>query len=145
MLDEDECREEYRCLQTIRMLTKQLASSAGNDGPFKLCLDDLRFGNILVDAKAFDIRALIDWEFCYAAPRQFLNAPPPWLIPNPDPWDWSSQEREEYKAHFLDFLKVLQDGESLLGKAIAFQRRCEIVFKMVHFGISRLYESRYAA
>jgi len=75
VLDEDECREEYRCLQTVKMLTKQFASSAGCNGPFKLFLDDLRFGNILVDAKTFEIRALIDWEFCYAAPRQFLNTP----------------------------------------------------------------------
>jgi hypothetical protein len=72
VLDKDECREEYRCLHTIKTLTKQLVTSAGCNGPFKLFLDDLRFGNILVDAKSFEIKALIDWEFCYSAPRQFL-------------------------------------------------------------------------
>ena len=77
--DKDEYREEYRCLHTIKRLTKRLVSSADCNGPFKLFLDDLRFGNILVDAKTFEIKALIDWEFCYSALRQFLSAPPPWL------------------------------------------------------------------
>lgn len=80
------------------MLTKQIVGSVDRIGPFKLFLDDIRFGNILVDPKTFEIKALIDWEFCYAAPREFLNTPPHWLIPNPDPWDWSFEERE-FKLH----------------------------------------------
>ncbi|KFY02556.1 hypothetical protein O988_02086 [Pseudogymnoascus sp. VKM F-3808] len=123
--DDVECQEEYRCLQTIKMLTQQLASSVDCNGPFKLFLDDLRFGNILVDSKTFEIKALIDWEFCYAAPRQFLNAPPPWFIPNPDPWDWTAEERDEYKLHFTNFMTVLQDEESVLGKDHSFSARMQ--------------------
>lgn len=129
MLNEEECREEYRCLQTIKKLTEQFASSAGCNGPFKLFLDDLRFGNILVNPKTFEIKALIDWEFCYSAPRQFLSAPPPWLIPNPDPWDWASDEKEMYKAHFLDFIKVLQNEESMLGKDHSFSAQMQTHFE----------------
>jgi hypothetical protein len=102
------------------MLTEQMVGSADCNGSFKLFLDDIRFENILVDPKAF-IKALIDWEFCYTAPRQFLNSPPPpWLIPNPDPWDWNSEEREEFKVQLLHFIKVLQDEESKLGKDHSF-------------------------
>ncbi|KFY89793.1 hypothetical protein V500_05492 [Pseudogymnoascus sp. VKM F-4518 (FW-2643)] len=118
--DEEECYEQYRCLQTIKMLTKLFVGSVDCNGPFKLFLDDIRFGNILVDPKTFEIKALIDWEFCYTAPREFLNAPPPWLIPNPDPWDWKSEEREAYKVQFLHFTKVLEDEESKSGKDHSF-------------------------
>lgn len=102
------------------MLTKLFVGSVDRNGPFKLFLDDIRFGNILVDPKTFEIKALIDWEFCYTAPREFLNAPPPWLIPNPDPWDWKSEEREAYKVQFLHFIKVLEDEESKSGKDHSF-------------------------
>ncbi|OBT73709.1 hypothetical protein VF21_06167 [Pseudogymnoascus sp. 05NY08] len=72
--NEDEYSEEYCCLQTIKTLTKQIMGSVDRQGPFKLFLDDIRFGNILVDPKTFVIKALIDWELCYTAPREFLNA-----------------------------------------------------------------------
>ncbi|OBT82750.1 hypothetical protein VE02_09104 [Pseudogymnoascus sp. 03VT05] len=90
---------------------------------------DVGFGNILVDAKTFEIKALIDWEFCYAAPRQFLNAPPPWLIPNPDPWDWTAKERDVYKVHFMNFIKVLRDEESILGKGHSYSAQMQIYFE----------------
>jgi hypothetical protein len=127
--DKDECREEYRCLHTIKKLTKQLVSSAGYNGPFKLFLDDLRFGNILVDAKTFEIKALIDWEFCYSAPRQFLSAPPPWLISNPDPWDWTSEERGVYRSYFFTFLQVLQEEEATSGRDHSFSTQMQDHFE----------------
>jgi hypothetical protein len=96
------------------MLTKQLLRSADCNGTFKLFLDDLRFGNIIVDPKTFEMKALIDWELSYSAPRQFLISPPPWLIPNPDPWDWSSEERRDYKSCFSTFLRVLEEEEAML-------------------------------
>ncbi|KFX88514.1 hypothetical protein O988_08997 [Pseudogymnoascus sp. VKM F-3808] len=123
--DEDECYAKYRCLHTVRMPTDQMVGSADCNGSFKLFLDDIRFGNILVDPKTIKINALIDWEFCYTAPRQFLNSPPPWLIPNPDPWDWNSEEREESKVQVLRFIKVLQEEESRLGKDHSFSVRMQ--------------------
>ncbi|ELR04343.1 hypothetical protein VC83_04010 [Pseudogymnoascus destructans] len=127
----------------MKTLTKQIVGSVDRQGPFKLFLDDIRFGNILVDSKTFVIKALIDWEFCYTAPREFLSAPPPWLIPNPDPWDWSSEERDVFRIQFLSFIKVLQDED--WAKTMAFLFRCEINMRMVPFGISKLCESHYAA
>lgn len=58
--DKGEYYEEYRCLQTIKMLTTQIVGSVDRNGPLKLFLDDVRFGNILVDPKTFEINALID-------------------------------------------------------------------------------------
>lgn len=45
---------------------------------------------------------------------------PPWLIPNLEPWDWNSEESEEFKVQVLRFIKVLQDEESRLGKDHSF-------------------------
>lgn len=123
MSNEGEYSEEYCCLQTIKTPTRQNVGSVDLQGPFKLFLDDIRFGNILVDPKTFVITALIDWEFCYTAPREFLNAPPPWLLPNPAPWDWSPEERYAFKVQFLSFIKVLQDEESRLGKHYGFSEQ----------------------
>lgn len=127
--DKDEYREEYRCLSTIKGLTEQFVSSPSCNGPFKLFLDDLRFGNILVDEKTFEIKALIDWEFCYSAPRHFLNTPPPWLISNPDPWDWTSEDRSMYRSSFPAFLRVLQEEETVSGRDHSFSAQMQNHFE----------------
>lgn len=127
--DEDESREEYQCLHIIKLLTKQHIHSADCDAPFKLFLDDRRFGNIIVDPKTFEIKELIDWEFSYSAPRQFLISPPPWLIPNPDPWDWSSKERSAFKSCFSTFLRSLQEEEAMLERGHGFSSQMQNHFE----------------
>jgi hypothetical protein len=56
-------------------------------GNFSLWCDDLRAGNVLLDEND-RIVSLIDFEFTYAAPRQFALDPPWWLLlEQPERWD----------------------------------------------------------
>ena len=58
-----------------------------NSGPFRLFGDDFRPGNILIN-DANKIVSVIDWEFTYTAPTQFVLDPPWWLLlDTPEMWD----------------------------------------------------------
>ncbi|PLN83425.1 hypothetical protein BDW42DRAFT_164863 [Aspergillus taichungensis] len=50
-----------------------------DDGPFPLWCDDFRPENVLLD-EAEDIAGVVDWEFTYTAPVEFVHAPPWWLL-----------------------------------------------------------------
>lgn len=63
----------------MQAVAPHLPSQSDNYGPFKLFSDDLRPGNVLVD-DSLQLKAVIDWEFCYTAPAQFAGSLPWWLI-----------------------------------------------------------------
>lgn len=115
---EDDAREKYVARQLFRRLAAQnrLASgfsSSASPESFKLCCEDLRPSNVLVD-RDLRIVGVVDWEFTYAAPAQFTFNPPWWLLlREPDYWpdgyvDWMQQ----YERRLKTFLRALEAEES---------------------------------
>ncbi|KAM7219498.1 phosphotransferase-3 [Rhypophila decipiens] len=100
---EHDCRNKYVARQLFRKLAKQgrLSTfgfvednwSAGSAkcprAPFRLWCDDFRPANVLVDEADDDqVLGVIDWEFTYAAPTQFVLDCPWWLLLDiPEMWD----------------------------------------------------------
>jgi hypothetical protein len=82
-----------------------------NSGPFKLICDDFRPGNILINEDTLEILAVVDWEWTYAGPYQFLFSPPSWLILE-DPTSWTTSGEIRYQKKFQIFLKSLEDEEA---------------------------------
>ena len=86
------------------------------NGPFPIWCDDLRSANVLVneDLRITGVLGVLDWEFTYAAPVEFVNAPPWWLLlDKPDYWikdldDWCL----EYEKRLETFLEVMRDEET---------------------------------
>ncbi|KAL2754155.1 hypothetical protein ACRALDRAFT_1056424 [Sodiomyces alcalophilus JCM 7366] len=89
-----------------------------NSGSFRLWADDLRPGNILLNASD-EIVALIDWEFTYAGPTQFILDPPWWLLLDvPEMWssgidDWA----EVYSRRLETWLSAMKKAEESMGPA----------------------------
>ncbi|KAG9250826.1 phosphotransferase family protein [Emericellopsis atlantica] len=110
----DDCRKKYIARQLFRKLAaeRRIASSDTDLGPFKLWCDDLRPGNILVNAD-HRIVGVIDWEFTYAAPAEFIYSPPWWLLlVMPEEWpegldDWAAK----YEPRLKTFLRVMEAKE----------------------------------
>ncbi|KKZ63057.1 hypothetical protein EMCG_02558 [[Emmonsia] crescens] len=111
IIDEADCRKKYvaRCL--FRKIAREFCSPYDN-GPFPLFCDDFRPSNVIVD-KDLNIRCLIDWEFCYAAPAEFTHCSPWWLL-LARPEDWIAG-LDDFLAKFLPkheiFLEVLREYE----------------------------------
>ncbi|CEN62883.1 hypothetical protein ASPCAL09512 [Aspergillus calidoustus] len=76
--DSEDCRNKYACRQLMKAIALNFIPS-NDDGPFKLFCDDFGPGNVLVNDE-LEIVAVIDWEFCYAAPSQFAASIPWWLL-----------------------------------------------------------------
>lgn len=78
---EEDCRKKYiaRCL--FRRPARENRLCRYENGPFKLFCDDLRPANILANSE-FDYKmvGVIDWEFSFAAPAEFVYSPPFWLL-----------------------------------------------------------------
>jgi len=116
VISADDCRNKYVARQLFCRLTREgkistfgfkeddwsaqsktmstISSPASpNADSFRLCCDELRPGNFLLD-DTDNIAAIIDWEFTYTAPSQFSLDPPWWLVLDaPDMWgngidDW---------------------------------------------------------
>ncbi|KAK4158280.1 hypothetical protein C8A00DRAFT_10976 [Chaetomidium leptoderma] len=104
VLSEDDCRNKFVARQVFRRLAKQgrlstfgfaddgwsaqasnatpgsiLGPAPATSGPFRLWGDDFRAGNMLLN-DSDDLVAVIDWDFAYAAPAQFILDPPWWLL-----------------------------------------------------------------
>jgi hypothetical protein len=118
--DAGDCREKYiaRCL--FRRLAREgrLVGDDGSSGGFRLFCDDLRPANVLADGDV--VVAAIDWEFTYAAPAEFVCAPPCWLLlERPEYWVGGIDAWEEvYRGRlddFLDELRVREDEGIGLG------------------------------
>ncbi|KAG5805407.1 hypothetical protein H9Q74_010684 [Fusarium xylarioides] len=102
---EDDCRNKY--------VSQTLSPCPSNSGPFRLWGDDFRAGNILLDASD-QIAALIDWEYTYAGPTQFILDPPWWLLLetaemwSPDLEDW----RQTYESRLGIWLSAMEKAEA---------------------------------
>ncbi|KAL3474098.1 kinase-like domain-containing protein [Aspergillus californicus] len=73
-----DCRDKYVCRQLMKAIALDFIPKS-DYGPFKLFCDDLSPQNVLVN-DSLEITAVIDWEFCYAAPSQFAASIPWWLL-----------------------------------------------------------------
>ncbi|KAJ4131771.1 hypothetical protein NW768_005968 [Fusarium equiseti] len=124
---EDDCRNKYVSRQLFRRLAKEgrlstfgfskdkwshqsskippetLSPAPSSLDSFRLWGDDFRAGNILL-TESDEIAALIDWEFTYAAPTQFILDPPWWLLlETAEMWspgleDWKATYEQSHKA-----------------------------------------------
>ncbi|KAI0125046.1 hypothetical protein BJ170DRAFT_636059 [Xylariales sp. AK1849] len=130
VLSENDCRTKYVARQLFRRLAKQGRLStfgfAGSktagatlpapDGSssFRFWPDDFRPANVLVDDNG-QITGIIDWEFTYAGPTQFILDPPWWLIIEvPEMWgngidDWASVYGRRLKTWLSEMEKAEKD------------------------------------
>ncbi|KAF9876705.1 phosphotransferase [Colletotrichum karsti] len=134
---EDDCRNKYVARQIFRKLAKQgrlstfgfakdnwsaqsskipastLSPAPSGCDSFRLWGDDFRAGNILL-TESDDIAALIDWEYTYVGPTQFILDPPWWLlIDTAEMWspsidDWS----ETYEMRLKTWLSAVRNAEA---------------------------------
>lgn len=142
--NEDDCRNKYVSRQLFLRLARQghlstfgfaqddwsaLAQAAtrprfpASDGSrsFRLWCDDFRPTNALLNRAEDDkLAAIIDWEFTYAAPAQFVLDPPLWLLfETPEMWkpgdvdEWS----KAYAPPLESWLKAMEDQEEDDGAA----------------------------
>ncbi len=103
-----------------RRTPEALSPVPSSQGPFRLWCDDLRAGNILLDENE-RIAAIIDWEFTYAAPTQFILDPPWWLLlAEPEKWpegilSWAS----EYERRLPVWIQAMEAaGEEQRAQAL---------------------------
>lgn len=109
--DEEDAQSDYRAICALKStVLSRHAKDDKSDLGYLLFLDDLRFGNILVDDD-YNFCAIIDWEFCYAAPRSFLTSPPEWII-GLEPFEWNKDELQEFDRCLGVFLEVLREEET---------------------------------
>lgn len=119
IFDSRGCREKYTCRYLFQSLVPHFTSKKDNNGPFNLVCDDFGPGNVLVDESSLQITGVIDWEFCYTAPSQFLANPPEWLLlKKPNHWvedDGLRSFLDSYLTKFDLFLQCLEEEEAKLG------------------------------
>ncbi|TID12859.1 Protein kinase-like (PK-like) [Venturia nashicola] len=109
--DADDARQKYILRQRVSCIAPSFVSDKHDSGPFKLICDDFRPGNILVKEDTLEILAVIDLEWTYAGPYQFLFSPPNWLILE-EPTSWTTSSEARYQAKFQVFLQALEDEEA---------------------------------
>ncbi|KAF8852949.1 hypothetical protein BDZ45DRAFT_749016 [Acephala macrosclerotiorum] len=110
--------EKYLSLHALKATAGHFTSK-DNKNDHKLFGDDIRLGNILVDPETFQITAVLDFEFWYIAPAQFLYSPPPWLMLK-EPWEWDQNEEEEYKVKLRSYTKIMEEEEEACGQDHSF-------------------------
>ncbi|KAH9204559.1 hypothetical protein DL95DRAFT_273555, partial [Leptodontidium sp. 2 PMI_412] len=113
---EDDCRNKYVARQIFRRLAKQDDASKvpapDRSGPFRLWCDDFRPANVLLGPDD-DVAAVIDWEFTYAAPTQFILDPPWWLLfETPKMWPSGIEEwSRDYEPRLKIWLEAMEEKE----------------------------------
>lgn len=108
--DAEDARNKYVLRHQMREAIPYFSANEVESGPFKLFCEDFRPGNVLVDEETLKIQAVIDWEWTYTAPRQFLYSPPPWLILE-RPTSWTEYGEEHYQKRLVTFLECLEAVE----------------------------------
>ncbi|KAJ9133890.1 Protein kinase-like domain [Pleurostoma richardsiae] len=135
---EDDCRNKYVARQIFRRLAKQgrlstfgfaednwsaqssriepstLSPAPAGSNLFSLWGDDWRAGNWLVN-ESDHITAMLDWEFTYAAPTQFILDPPWWLLLDLAE-TWSSgidNWKKVYEVRLKTWLSAMKRAESV--------------------------------
>jgi hypothetical protein len=144
---EDDCRNKYVARQLFRRLAKQGRLSTfgfaednwsadaktttrsrfpapDGSGSFRLWCDDFRPANALLDLAQDEdkLAAVIDWEFTYAAPTQFVLDPPWWLLfETPEMWEPSGVDEwsKAYEPPLKIWLAAMEDQEQEEGGARA--------------------------
>ncbi|TVY31983.1 hypothetical protein LOCC1_G008557 [Lachnellula occidentalis] len=133
----DDCRNKYVARQLFHQLAKQgrlstfgfaednwsAQARAKNSNllpappnSFRLYGDDFRPGNILIN-DANEVVSVIDWEFTYTAPTQFILDPPWWLLlDTPEMWnagidDWV----KNYELRLETWLSAIKAAEESAG------------------------------
>lgn len=131
----DDCRNKYVARQLCYKLAKQgrlstfgfaednwsaqsktqplnLSPAPAASGAFRLWCDDFRAGNVLLN-EFDDIVAVIDWEFAYIGPTQFVLDPPWWLLLDvPEMWhsgidNWT----QTYDTRLKTWLSSMKQAE----------------------------------
>jgi len=120
--------------------SEEILQAPKRNGSFRLWCDDLRFGNVLVD-KALRVKGVIDWEYTYAAPAQFVLDPPWWLImQQPERHEKGIDEWiREYEPRLHTWLQCMEEVE-VEEKEISrtFQQLEGITFKDGDIGSKKL-------
>ena len=133
---ENDCRNKYVARHLFYKLAKQghlstfgfaedtwssqakthastLSVAPSGTGSFRLWCDDFRAGNMLLNESG-EIVAVIDWDFTYFGPSQFILDPPWWLLLEvPEMWgpgieDWARL----YEIHLATWLSAMKQAES---------------------------------
>lgn len=144
----DDCRNKYVARQLFRQLAEQgrlsifgfaedswsaqarnkiskLLPAPSNSDSFRLYGDDFRPGNILIDDDN-EVVSVIDWEFTYTAPTQFILDPPWWLLlDTPEMWDagiddWVKKNELRLET-WLSAMKDAEESASSESKSMEFQ------------------------
>lgn len=136
---EDDCRNKYVARQLFYNLAKDgrlstfgfveddwssqsktqspvFSTAPPQSGSFRLWGDDLRPGNILLGTSG-NIIAIIDWEFTYVGPTQFILDPPWWLLLEvPEMWESGIDDWEEtYTMRLNTWLSAMEKAEENMG------------------------------
>ncbi|RAL02216.1 phosphotransferase family protein [Aspergillus ibericus CBS 121593] len=115
---EEDCRKKFTARCLFLNITKKLGTEH-TQGPFRLYCDDFRPSNILIDldtTRGFRVSGVIDWEFTYTAPAEFIQVAPWWLLLQ-SLEDWEGDLNEfliRYTPRLHTFLEVLSDCENKL-------------------------------
>ncbi|KAG9533322.1 hypothetical protein KCU93_g321, partial [Aureobasidium melanogenum] len=109
--DAADARRKFIMRCRMMELVPYFVSADHDAGPFKLFCDDFRFGNVLMDETTLKFTGVIDWEWAYTAPYQFLFCPPSWLILE-RPTSWTEDEEQHYEEKLAIFLECLKDEEN---------------------------------
>lgn len=134
---EDDCRNKFVARQIFRKLAKQgrlsifgfaednwsaqsskipaptLSPAPSGSDMFRLWGDDFRAGNILL-TDSDEVAALIDWEYTYVGPTQFILDPPWWLLlETAEMWSSGIDEwREIYDMRLKTWLSAMEKAEA---------------------------------
>ncbi|KAK2016428.1 phosphotransferase [Colletotrichum eremochloae] len=107
---ENDCRN--------KKMTRLSIPAPDGSAAFRLWCDDFRPTNVLIGGSGPDgnvkVAAVIDWEFTYAAPTQFVLDPPWWLLfETPEMWDLSGVDKwsKAYELQLEIWLKAMEDQE----------------------------------
>ncbi|OAA53088.1 Protein kinase-like domain protein [Cordyceps fumosorosea ARSEF 2679] len=125
-----DCKRKFLARQLFHKLANdgRLLSAKDEWGPSRLFFDDLRYGNILLDAN-LQVVGVVDWEFCYVGPAGFVSEPPWWLLlEKPEYW---ADGIEEWIRMFDDrlqiFLKVMEECEARSRECLEMTGRLQVV------------------
>ncbi|KAK1766503.1 hypothetical protein QBC33DRAFT_578854 [Phialemonium atrogriseum] len=103
--------------QSSKIVPSTLSPAPAGSDSIRLWGDDFRAGNILLD-ESDDIAAVIDWEFAYAGPAQFILDPPWWLLLDLAE-TWSSgidNWTETYDVRLKTWLSAMKRAEGSMGE-----------------------------
>ncbi|KAL9624591.1 MAG: hypothetical protein Q9160_001256 [Pyrenula sp. 1 TL-2023] len=111
--NEEDCRKKFIARYLFLKIARNF-STVHNNGPFPLFCDDFRPSNVIVNSD-LNVRSIIDWEYCYAAPVELTYCSPWWLLlARPEDWkDGLDAFLEQYLPRQQLFLKVLREYEDM--------------------------------